>query len=333
MNREQKYFGEVGLLQATKGVALIKPAELPKIAKSAKALAELADAHVYFVCRRPRGRMVKGGARKSDGIRFTLNIANKGGTLTKELLIPDKRLRPEASAIEPEDGGAYMVVTDSQKRAIIPMMPLEELLQFAGDQLPELANLDVVYIGQAFGDSGSRTAIDRLQSHSTFQQILSDIAHNSWWMEPVLLLFAYDDPQMITKMDGRGSPVITGDEDLAHSMSIRNEPLSEAQAISIAEASLIRYFQPHYNSHFKGNYPTSDLQHLRDAYRLDYNAIITEIDTEDLYLNTFSKHQARAVHHIAQFDLHDPKERFSFFELNPSERRGSAKSSEETGKM
>ncbi len=313
MKQEQKYFGEVGLLQATKGVALIKPAELPRIARSAKALAELADAHIYFVCQRPRVRMVKGGTRKSDGIRFTLNITNKGGTLAKEFLIPDKKLRPEVTAIEPEGGGAYMVVTDEQKRDITPMMPLEELLQFAGDQLPELANLDVVYIGQAFGDSGSRTAIDRLQSHGTLQEILADLAHVSWWMEPVLLLFTYDAPQMIAKMDGQGSPEITGDEDLAHYMSIRNESLSEAQAISIAEASLIRYFQPDYNSHFKGNYPTSELQHLRDAYRLDFNAIMTEIDTEDLYLSTFSKHQVAAVHHIAQFDLHDPKDRFSFF--------------------
>jgi hypothetical protein len=119
------------------------------------------------------------------------------------------------------------------------------------------------------------------------------MSHGVW--NPVLLLFTYDDPQIITKMDGQGSPEIAGDEDLVHYMSIRAEPLSDAQAISIAEASLIRYFQPHYNPHFKGNYPTSDLQHLRDAYRLDYNVIITEIDTEDLCFSTLSKHQCLAV--------------------------------------
>jgi len=327
MREEQKYFSESAVLQATKGVALIKPAELPAIAKSPKALAELAEAHIYFVCQRPRVRLVRGGRRKSEGIRFSLDIADKGGTLTKEFLIPDKSLRPEVIAIEPERNGAYMVVMDGQQRDITPMMPLEELLPFVGDRLPELANLEVVYVGQAFGDSGSRTAVDRLQSHSTLQQVLADLAHASWWMEPVLSLFTYDAPQIITKMDGRGSPEITGDEDLAHYMSIRDQPLSDAQAISIAEASLIRYFQPHYNTHFKGNYPTSELLHLQDAYRLDYNAIITEIDTEDLYLSIFSKTQPPAEHHIAQFDLHDPKERFSFFEIRPSSRREVKKSS------
>jgi hypothetical protein len=228
---------------------------------------------------------------------------------------------PEVTAIEPEGNGAYMVATDWQQRDITPMMPLEGLLPFAGNQLPELANLEVVYVGQAFGDSGSRTAVDRLLSHSTLQLVLADLAHASWWMEPVLLLFTYDTPRFIMKLDGQGSPEITGDADLAHYMSIQTEPLSEAQAISIAEASLIRYFRPHYNTHFKGNYPTSELQHLRDAYRLDYNAIITEIDTEDLYFSTFSSTRLPAGHHIAQFDLHDSKERLSFFEMRPSKKK------------
>ena len=267
-NQEQKYFGEAAVLQATKGVALIKPAELTALAKSPKALAALAKAHIYFVCQRPRVRLANGGTRKPDGIRLTLKITGKEGILTKECFIADKMLRPEVSAIEPEQNGAYMVATDGQQRDITHLSPLEELLPFAGNQLQELASLEVVYVGQAFGEAGSRTAVDRLQSHSTLQRVLADLAHVSWWMEPVLLLFTYDNPQIIMKMDGQGSPHITGDKDFEHYMSIWDQPLSESQVISIAEASLIRYFQPHYNSHFRGNYPTSNLQHLRDAYRL-----------------------------------------------------------------
>jgi len=60
-------------------------------------------------------------------------------------------------------------------------------------------------------------------------------------------------------------------------------------------------------------YPTSELQHLRDAYRLDYNAIVTEIDTEDIFVKTLSNQQAPSGHHIAKFNLHDPNKRLSFF--------------------
>jgi hypothetical protein len=321
MKDEQKYFSEVGLLQATKGVALLKPAELDLIADSPSHLKEIEESHIYFVCQRPRVRIVKAGSRQGNGITLTLKISTKDGEVNRDFLIPAASLQSEITNAEVEQNGTYFVFTDGS-RDLTPLMSPEYLLKVADTgQLPELEKLEVVYIGQAFGDDGTRNAIDRLKSRSTLQQVLADHAHSAWWMEPVLLLFMFDHPQLITKMDGQGSPEITGDEDLAHHQSIRDEPLSDAQAVTIAEASLIRYFQPHYNSHFKGNYPTSDLQHLRDAYRLDYNAIITEIDTEDLYFSTFSKHQAAAEHHMATFDLHDRKERYSFFEMKPSPRK------------
>jgi hypothetical protein len=96
MKEEQKYFGEAAVLQATKGVALIKPAELPAIAKSPKILAELVEAHIYFVCRRPRVRLDKGGSRKPDGIQITLHITDKTGMLTRGLLLPDASLPPRS---------------------------------------------------------------------------------------------------------------------------------------------------------------------------------------------------------------------------------------------
>ena len=55
MKDEQKYFSEVGLLQATKGVALLKPAELDLIADSPSHLKEIEESHIYFVCQRAGG--------------------------------------------------------------------------------------------------------------------------------------------------------------------------------------------------------------------------------------------------------------------------------------
>ena len=50
MKDEQKYFGEAAVLQATKGVASLKPAELPDIAKSPKHLKQIEESHIYLVC-------------------------------------------------------------------------------------------------------------------------------------------------------------------------------------------------------------------------------------------------------------------------------------------
>jgi hypothetical protein len=57
LKNQQKYFSEASLLQATKGVALFKPAELERLAHAPKTLAALEDAHIYFVCQRPRVRI------------------------------------------------------------------------------------------------------------------------------------------------------------------------------------------------------------------------------------------------------------------------------------
>ena len=195
------------------------------------------------------------------------------------------------------------------------------LLRMVPEPLPELSELEVVYIGQSLGDDGQRSALDRLLSHSTLQRVLAEQAQTSWWMETVLVLFIYAPHRLILKMDGRGTPEMSDNEDNSHFSTISDLPLSMKQLVTTAEASLIRYFQPKYNVHFMGEYPTSSMKHLQDAYRLDYNAVITEIDTEDIRVNIRSGLVPASCHHIAQFDLHNPNDRLSFFELGEEKNK------------
>lgn len=315
MKKQQKYYTEVSLLQATKGVILLKPAELTKIKDIApENRPVIEDTHIYFICQRPRIRISTVSRRDSNGFVFTFTIFTSTGEISRNYTISDSNLPSDFKEVRTTDNGAYFCFSNGVTD-VTPSLPPETLLKVIGEPFFELLNLEVLYIGQAYGNSGERSAADRLLSHSTLQEVLAAQAHTSWWMEPVILLFTYDDPRLISKMDGRNSPEITGDADRAHFKSVYDEPLSPDHLVTIAEASLIRYFRPYYNIHFKGHYPTSEQKHLRDAYRLDYNAIITEIDTEDICISTFSEHHKPSGHHIAQFDLHDPSERFSFFTI------------------
>jgi len=316
MKDQQKYFSEVALLQATKGVALLKPAELTRVKELPKnVLTAIEESHIYFICQRPRVRIASISNRITEGIRIFLEISTKKDTISKEFLLPDKFLPQEATSARIIENGNYFTITNG-KDDITPFLPPDILLKAAYMELQELAMLEVIYIGQAYGDTGTRSAIERLSSHSTLQKVLAIQAHNYWWLESVILLFLYDKPQLISKMDGRGRPEITDNDDMDHYQSVIDNPLPCAQLVTIAEASLIRYFKPYYNIHFKGNYPTSELEHLRQAYRLDYNAIVTEIDTEDIFMSTFAECQKPRMHHIAKFDLHNPKERRSFFAIS-----------------
>lgn len=315
MKTSSKFLTEVALLQATNGVALLKPADLYRTADMvAEQLQQLDSYHIYFVCQRPRARILHARREEVASITLTLSIATRSVETEKIVRLPVPSDVPVADLLPEKNGATYRFKlldgTETGESSI------DYLLQLIPEGIPELSDLEVVYIGQALGTQGGRSAFDRLLAHSTLQRVLAEQAQVAWWMESVLVLFSYPhNPRLVSKTDGRHTPLITGEADWEHFSSIRENPLSEAQLVTIAEASLIRYFQPSYNKHYVGEYPTSNLKHLADAYRLDYNALVTEIDTEDVGVTIRSATIPAADHHIAQFDLHDPQARRSFFAL------------------
>lgn len=313
MKKPPKFLTEVALLQATNGVAVLKPADLYRSADMVKEqFQQLEDYHLYFVCQRPRVRVLH--ARMEAAASITLTVATRLGETERVISFP---LPPTATVVDllPEKNGATyrFRMLDGRETG---EYPIESLIGLAPEGIPELSDLEVVYIGQAFGSEKNRSAFDRLLAHSTLQRVLAEQAQTAWWMESVLVLFSCPStPRLVVKTDGRHSPLATGEADWSRFSSIREQPLSAAQLVTIAEASLIRYFQPQYNKHYVGEYPTSNLRHLADAYRLDYNAIVTEIDTEFAKVTIRSPSVIAADHHVAQFDLHDPRDRLSFFAL------------------
>lgn len=175
-----------------------------------------------------------------------------------------------------------------------------------------LQQLEVLYVGQAYGD-GNRTAIDRLRSHSTLQRILAEVQYTMPDDEILLLAFEYVPYRILASFDGMDKKAIRDERDQGRFISLVDNPLTEAQQISLAEAALIRYFQPRYNIVYKDSFPASDQALLNSCYELDFSGLVVEIDTEGLRLQLYSQAVGPLDHHIAKFDLVDPKARRSFF--------------------
>lgn len=176
----------------------------------------------------------------------------------------------------------------------------------------DLRNLEVLYVGQAFGD-GTRSAYERLSSHSTLQKILAQAQHESPDSEIKVLTFEYVPYQVITQMDGRDKKAISDYRDLDRFRNILNTPLTDKQQICLVEAALIRYFQPRYNTIYKEKFPDDTHKILESCYDLDFSALVVEIDTEDLSFSLFSSEVAARDHHTAKIDLVDPANRWGFF--------------------
>lgn len=88
---------------------------------------------------------------------------------------------------------------------------------------------------------------------------------------------------------------------------------SDAERVTLYEASLIRYFQPPFNKEFKESFPSTNLKVLADCYDKDFSALISEICIDELPFKMTSDAAAPSQYHIAKFDLHEDEARQVFF--------------------
>ena len=269
--------------------------------------------HIYLICRRPAlsfdpaafnyepegistGRLIRKIDGTAEAIDFSAAIRNPGGGEVTVDGYPHRKL-----VGYDEQGEAYATWPAS-------------MLAFGAELADRTINdFKVEYVGQAFAE-GKRTAWDRLKSHSTLQKILADINSRLPDDEVMLFLFEYMPATAHIYMDGIAKDAeVTGEEDLEHLRSVIDNPLTQAEEISIAEAGLIWYFRPEYNIKLKDAEPNAKLKLLESCYNLDFAGLVVEINTDEFPVRTFSNTAKPGHHHVARFDLHDPEKRRTFF--------------------
>lgn len=266
--------------------------------------------HIYLICRRP--------SISIDPASFKYNGKRVFGNLLYRVSGQQKSARFEfpfalldgATSVEVGEYPHRELVTFGERRERIRSVP--SLFIALGTEVAELSKLEVLYVGQAYAD-GKRSAIDRLRSHSTLQRVLAETTSKKPDDEILLLLFKYEPYRVFTSMDGISKAEIVDDRDKDRFLDILANPLSEHAQICLAEAALIRYFQPPYNAIFKEGFPNSSQKILSECYKLDFSGLIVEIDTEDLRMSLYSASVSPDDHHTAKFDLHKRNVRRSFF--------------------
>jgi hypothetical protein len=177
----------------------------------------------------------------------------------------------------------------------------------------------------SYGD-GSRSAKDRLKSHSTLQQVLADMSADEPDSEALLVMAQYAPPFSIISIDGRDKSLnVADDRDVV--ADLRKQQLIDGKTeIALAEAGLIRYFAPRYNDKYKNSFPEKAHAITESLYNIDFTAFTVELNTEDIKVRLFSQRRKPGFHHIANYDLHDPGVRKSFFNVLESSSSYSAES-------
>lgn len=312
---DRKYLSEYALHLCSARRLMLPADQLHADGQMDALTAEISQAcHIYVVCRRP--------VCSFDPETFSFDGQRTTGKLIYRIAGEIKEA-PFELPLELLDGASSIRVSPYPHREVCTYDSIGDEVRYLPASVVSLSSvvseqalreLKVLYVGQAYGD-GDRAAIDRLRSHQTLQRILADTQSKQPDDEIMVLAFEFDDYRLITLFDGTDRKAIRGESDSQRFRSVLENPLTEHQRICLAEACLIRWFQPEYNKIYKSTFPASSQKILDECYQLDFSAIVTEIDTEELGVLLYSSSVAAGTHHIAKFDLVDPETRRSFFTL------------------
>lgn len=272
------------------------------------------NSHIYLICRRPALRMDAGTFEYRDGIAsgdliYSINGAEHRAPFHIRFPLLDDAKRAALSPYPHREIRSYNA--DDQ---IVRYLPASALSISEGMHIsrPELANLEVLYVGQAFA-GGNRSAFERLQSHSTLQKILAEVAYESPESEIFVATFQYEPYRVMTMFDGRAKEVIADERDMGRFYSIMDKPLKKSQQVSLAEAALIRYFEPRYNTIYKTKFPSNKHKVLASCYELDFSGLTVEINTDELAFRLHSERVKPSMHHISNIELLGKSDRAGFF--------------------
>lgn len=308
MPSPRKFISEFGLHVCTSYSWLLQQGQLNQ-------LGELPDdPHIYIVGRRPRISIDPGSVTIGPDVisgRFFTHVRDEKIEIPfrarNELNRTDLTVKSEYPYTE-----VAFVASDGEQ---LLFAKSAMLLGLCGPVYWKHLDLEVLYVGQSYGEGGSRTAVQRLQSHSTLQGIYAEALRQSPDQEIWLILLCFE-RYMLASFDGiTKNYQTTEEEDDQHRHDVIYNPVSEQQEVNFTEAALIKYFRPEYNIKYKDTFPSPGHSTYEQCYAIDLNMLAVEVQTEDLMLQLWSNAVPPQWVHIAKFPLHNEHERRAMFDL------------------
>jgi len=313
----RKYRSEFALNVYGDFALLIQQADLVTLDNSS-GFNEENPCHIYMICRRPRitydpGAFRLGQQEIAGQFRVQIGEGFASFPFALENSQDNPRLDvecpyPHTKAIFRDQAGGATSIRAADLAGINHALLSPALL----DHLA----LEVLYVGQSYGVEGAQTAPGRLRSHSTLQGIYAEAIANSPDMDIWLLLWSLKS-QWVACIDGRAKETAVSEaDDDKHIREVLGHVVSDQLEINLAEAALIRYFQPEYNKIYKNSFPNPAHSTYADCYSLDLNTINVEVSTEDLGSRLMSARVPPHWTHLATYPLHSAEERRAMFDFS-----------------
>lgn len=323
---ERKYSYEAGLDVFTSYKVIVPVEHLEKLAEL-----DFHKYHIYSILAYEQFYFKKEKTFCDlHGLKITLFAVVEGKELEYELPLLEFNKDFESSMIEIEMNMPYtslkMKIKDENFLIQHPEYKKYETVLYAQDlmityasELIEKMEFKVLYVGQAFGKDGKRTAFNRLSLHSTLQKILTD-CQTKYANKHIYVMLMEFTPQLLSVFDGISKKYTKTEEESDKHMHdvLCNLPQLD-QVINITEAALINYFKPEYNINFVENFPNQNHKGYKQYFDLDYNALCVEIDLEfdglnwvQLYSDT---NRINTPFDFIQYQLYNDNNRLSMYDI------------------
>lgn len=311
---KRKFVSEFSVGITSNGWLMFTPDQLPAEGKMKDAHQHISDnSHIYLICKKPKANCSNVEPVVSvDHVTGKVISRIDGAEVVSEYSFPFVFIEDEV-ALRVSSYPHRKIETVNADGEWNRYWPSEMLALFSNN--PIYYDLEVLYVGQAYAD-GKRTAIDRLRSHLTLQKILADTMNDFPDDQIFILTLVYSDYILFSSFNGIDKTCISGQEDDVRLKSIIDNPLSKKEIVCLAEAGLIRYFNPKYNITYKSSFPSLDQKILSGCFGLDFSGLSVEIELDDSKFRLYTKDVSIKHHHTAMFNLVDEEERLGFFTLS-----------------
>lgn len=240
---------------------------------------ELEGFPLYAIARRPRLSIVEVGGEAQS---LYVVVRNPDGD---EVVLTFENFDAELSV---EDGGLFFEIQDGtgqrleygRAAQLLTLNGSPTQLQGRHERAEEplfdesMLDLEVLYIGKSDDEKGATER--RLLSHSRLQQVLADHIDHAPDYELWVIPMQFGAKNTVSILHGQESE---RELDLDAVLARVNPPFERATLIALAEAAAIRLFDPHYNKHYRGSFPSLTHQSYSEVFPSEFNGLGIIIDT------------------------------------------------------
>lgn len=307
---------KIGLNFYSSKLCIFNPSDLEQA--EVRAEIESDKYHIYLICKRKKIHFESSEEKDDVGYTTLFYLNDK---FEKEYLYYKHSLT-ELRINEVKDG-YYNVDTNLHKGVMVRDYLMINNFAFLLDDIvgesvktPLPSDLEVMYIGQAFGRTETKKIDYRIANHDKIQKIALDILNKSSNEEVLIIGVKVETNDLSTSIVTINSK--TERPTLESILQLRDKAakrITEGQEITVFEASLIKYFQTNLNTEYKETFPSPDFKSYKEIYETDFDYSAMTIDTRPVAVRIYSQHiNERKYINSQHFPLTTESEKKSLFE-------------------